>query len=360
MSLVIKPTELCNFSCDFCSSTHLVDDKKARLDLERIYAFLDRFPRTETIFVVGGDPLMMPPSYYRSLVDFIERRNLPTVVSMTTNLWAFYKNPNYWKEILRHPRVEVGTSFQYGGGRKISQDRVLTEEIFMDVYRTFREHVPNKDLCFLAVIDDANEGLALEHVLLAKRLGTQCRLVWTNASGKSTRPFPMAKLYRIMVQIWRMGLAQYEQTSLGISEKLRGLEISCPVSRNCDGSMRSLNPDGRYFSCGPLNDDLDPKNEIDFDSEVRRGEAFYLPIQTQSHARHLKDECFSCSMFQVCNACHKHVGDLKRTGLVEEQCQTMKAIAGDLHEMAGATEIKEMIRDIDRSNLARREALNVR
>jgi hypothetical protein len=97
MSLVIKPTEACNFACDFCSSSYLVDDKKARLDLEKIYQFLKRFPLTEVIFVVGGDPLLMPPSYYESLLNHIELNKYPTKLAITTNLWDWYKNPKKWE-----------------------------------------------------------------------------------------------------------------------------------------------------------------------------------------------------------------------------------------------------------------------
>jgi radical SAM protein with 4Fe4S-binding SPASM domain len=339
MSLVIKPTEACNFACDFCSSSYLVDDKKARLDLEKIYQFLKRFPLTEVIFVVGGDPLLMPPSYYESLLNHIELNKYPTKLAITTNLWDWYKNPKKWENFLKHPLVEVGTSFQYGDGRKINKNKVFTEEIFKEVYYKFKKEIPEKELSFLAVIDDSNEHLALKHVYLAKELKTQCRLVWSNQSGRQNSVYPMAKLYKIMLEIWRLGLAEYEQTAISISDKLNGFEVSCPVSRNCDSWMRSLNADGRYFSCGPMNDDLDKTNEIDFNSEVVKGDKYYLPIQSVDSYQFLKEECLSCKMFQVCNACRKHVKDLKKSNKVEEQCTAMKSI---MHELEGMSSSEEM------------------
>jgi radical SAM protein with 4Fe4S-binding SPASM domain len=347
MSLVIKPTEACNFACDFCSSSYLVDDKKVRLELEKIYQFLERFPKTEVIFVVGGDPLMMPPSYYDDLLKYIEDNNYLTRVAITTNLWDWYKNPKKWERFLNHPLVEVGTSFQYGDGRKITKDRIFTEELFKEVYYKFKKEIPNKDLSFLAVIDDSNEHLALKHVYLAKELKTQCRLVWTNMSGRQTNVYPMAKLYKIMLEIWRLGLAQYEQTAVSIGDKLNGFEISCPVSRNCDSWMRSLNADGRYFSCGPLNDDLDKTNEIDFNSEVVKGDKYYLPVQSVKEHQVLKEECLSCKMFQICNSCRKHVKDLKKANKVEEQCSTMKSIMHNLEEMSSSEEMQKIKNSLD-------------
>lgn len=342
MVLIIKPTEACNFSCTFCSSTNLVADKTSRLELEKIYAFLKRYPLTETIFVVGGDPLMMSPKYYEDLLAHIEENGYKTNISLTTNLWAFYKNPEKWAPLFLRDDVEIGTSFQYGDGRQISPGVVFTEEVFIKVLNKFKEYIPDKELCFLAVISEENEHQALDHVHLAKRLNIQCRLVYASMSGLESKPYPLSKLYSIFLQIWKMGLAKYEQTSLAISDKIYGLEGACPMSRNCDHWMRSLNPDGRYFTCGPFNDDLEPKNEIDFESEVVLGEKFHLPLQSWKEVQYLKDECISCKMFQVCNGCRKHVKDLKDSNMVAEHCSHMTMIMDELTVMAESPDILKL------------------
>jgi radical SAM protein with 4Fe4S-binding SPASM domain len=339
MNLIIKPTEACNFSCSFCSSSYLVDNKKAKLHLQYIYDFLKRYPETTCIFVVGGDPLMMPVQYYKDMIKHIKENGYKTTISFTTNLWKFYKNPEEWLEIFSEDIVEVSTSFQYGNGRQIKPGEIFTEEIFMDVYKHFKSFFPNKELTFLAVIDEHNESKAIDHVFLAKKLNTQCRLVYQNKSGKGTTTYPVGKLYKIFVQIWRMGLAQYEQTAIAIAEKLNNMNVGCPIARNCDSFMRSLNPDGRYFSCGPLNDDLDVENEIDFKKEMEGEQA--LPLQKSKH-QFLKPECFGCKMFDLCNGCRKHIKDLKETNKVEENCIAMKAIEKDLLEMSNSTDLKDL------------------
>ena len=68
MELIIKPTELCNFKCTFCSSTRIAAHKSDLLSHDYIFRFLKRFPQTKTIIVNGGDPLMVDPSYYLSLI----------------------------------------------------------------------------------------------------------------------------------------------------------------------------------------------------------------------------------------------------------------------------------------------------
>lgn len=336
MNLVLKPLEACNFSCTFCSSSDLVDDKKARLELSKIFQFLKRFPDTDKIFIVGGEPLLMPSQYYFNLIQHIEENNYPTTLSFTTNLWDFYKKPEKWTKLFNHPRTEIGTSFQYGNGRQIKPGEVFTEQHFREVYRMFKKFVPNKSLAFLAVIDDSNEHLALDHLYLAKDLGTQCRLVYGAMSGRAGDVYPISKMIKIYIEIWKLGLSQYEESCYTVSEKLNNFNVGCNLARDCDSFMRSLNPDGRYFSCGPLNDDLDKENEIDFNKEMA-GE-FFKPIQKSKH-RFLKEECFSCKMFEVCNGCVKHIKDLKATNKVESHCKDMKTLEKEFFEMASDTAV---------------------
>ena len=90
MDLIVKPTELCNFKCSFCSSSKITfEDNTATLDLNKIFKFLKRFPDTQTIIVNGGDPLMMKPNYYWKIIEYLDKHELPATISLTTNLYPF-------------------------------------------------------------------------------------------------------------------------------------------------------------------------------------------------------------------------------------------------------------------------------
>ena len=133
MDLIIKPTQACNFKCTFCSSTDIASSNKDLLDLNHVYRFIERFPDTRTIIVNGGDPLVVKPSYYQELIDYLDRVDSHAIISMTSNLWDFYKRPEKWLPILRNPRVQVCTSFQYGDSRRITKSRVFKEEDFLKI-----------------------------------------------------------------------------------------------------------------------------------------------------------------------------------------------------------------------------------
>lgn len=321
MELIIKPTEACNFKCTFCSSTHLVEDKAQRLELEKITAFLDRFPETNTIIVNGGDPLMMPPKYYWSIIDEIEKRGMSTTLSFTTNLWGFYKNPDLWTELFNHPLVGVTTSFNYGTTRRITADQVYTEDIFWKVSDLFFERVGYRPQ-FISVITEENLDSALNNVRLAKKMNVECKLNYALASGELSVPLLKGKIYKLYLDIIDEGLADWEYNSKQLIKKKNSLTTTCPLNRDCDATIRCLQPAGDYYSCGAFGDDK--QYPISFEDEVLHKGEKQLPLSNKAELAYLKDDCLACPLFSICNGCKKTIADLKRNNIVEEHCSEMQ------------------------------------
>jgi radical SAM protein with 4Fe4S-binding SPASM domain len=343
MDLIIKPTERCNFKCTFCSSTHITDDKSLELDLAHIYRFLERFPETNTIIVNGGDPLMMDPQYYWDIINYLDQHNLPTSISFTSNLWPFYKNPNKWKELFNHPRMGITTSFQYGGGRLKGDLTEFSESDFWLTSNAMLEHCGYRP-DFIAVITEENEHLAIKNVELAKRMGVECKLNYAFSSGppvkfkgivmgQEGRPYLLADIYKIYVDIWQQGLAPWEFNTKQMIKRLKGHSTTCPQNRDCDGGIRTLQPSGDYYSCGAFGDDR--KYSIDFEKEIK-GEKIF-PLRFQPELQTLKQSCYTCPMFQICNGCKKTIIDIKDHNLVETHCYKMKQLAPSIIEANGMT-----------------------
>lgn len=333
MELIIKPTERCNFKCTFCSSTHITDDKSAELDHEYIFKFLKRYPETNTIIVNGGDPLMMTPDYYWKIIDYLDENNLNTTLSFTSNLWPFYKNPEKWTELFTHKRMGVATSFQYGGGRLKGDLSEFTEEDFWKVSDMMLEKVGYRP-DFISVITEENAERAIDNVLLAKRMGVECKLNYAFSSGppvkfrgitmgQQGKPYMLADIYEIYVEIWKQGLTEWEFNTKQMVKRLRGQSTTCPQNRDCDSGIRTLQPSGDYYSCGAFGDD--GEYSIDFEKEMS-GEKIF-PLRFQPEIQSLKQSCFSCPMFQICNGCKKTIKDLKTHDMVETHCKKMKTLA---------------------------------
>jgi len=326
MDLIVKPTELCNFKCSFCSSSKITfEDNTATLDLNKIFKFLKRFPETNTIIVNGGDPLMMKPNYYWKIIEFLDKHDMPTSISLTTNLYPFLMKPMKWKELFNHPRIGVATSFQYGGGRLKGDYSEFTEEDFWKCSDAMLEHVGYRP-SFIAVIVEDNEDTHIKTVELAKKMDVVCKVNYAMASGSQSAPYQLSKIYERYVEIWKAGLSDWEHNTQQMMVRLRGESTICPQTRTCDSGIRTLQPEGDYYSCGAFGDDLD--KAIDFDYEMSGG--FSTPLATDLSLMSLKNACYTCPMFEICNGCKKTIKDLKQHNMVEDHCKHMKTLATDI------------------------------
>ena len=265
MELIIKPTELCNFKCTFCSSPNLTESKAKLLEIDKIKQFLKKYPDTSTIIVNGGDPLLVKPSYYEEILNYIDEHNLKTTLSFTTNLWDFYLHPDKWTPIFKRENVGVGTSFNYGETRRITKDKVYTEDIFWKVSDLFLEKVGYRP-DFISVINDDNEHTAIDNVRLAKKMDVECKLNYAVGSGRQSNPFILSKVYKIYLEIIKEDLHHWEFNTKQIIKKMNKEHTICPRSRECDLHIRCLQPDGDYYSCGAFGDDKE--YAIDFDAEM--------------------------------------------------------------------------------------------
>jgi radical SAM protein with 4Fe4S-binding SPASM domain len=320
MDLIIKPTEKCNFACTFCSSTDIAEESTSLLPVDKISRFLDRFPETRTIIVNGGDPLMVSPDYYWQIINEIEKRKMQTSLSFTTNLWDFYKRPEKWTELFRHEFVGVGTSFNYGNTRKINKSQVYTEDIFWRVSDLFLKNIGYRP-DFISVITEENYHLAMDNVRLAKKMNVQSKVNYALGSGELSRPFLKGKIYKFYLDVIDEGLANYEYNTMQLLKKSLQGSTTCPLNRDCDQSIRCLQPDGDYYSCGAFGDDKE--YAIDFEKEMSSGQK-ESPLTSHMEIKMLKEECLTCPLFEICNGCMKNISDLKRNSMVEEHCSTMK------------------------------------
>jgi len=215
MDLIIKPTEACNFKCSFCSSSEISEDNAKVLDIKEIYKFLDENPDTRTIIVNGGDPLMIKPQYYWDIIDYLDKKDMPTTISFTSNLWPFLKKHDKWKKLFNHKRMGVCTSFQYGGGRLKGDYSVFTEGDFWEVSDAMLEHVGYRP-DFISVVVDGEQDMAIDNVKLAKEMGVECKLNYAMASGEQAKPLLLADIYRIYIEIYKQGLGQWEYNTKDI------------------------------------------------------------------------------------------------------------------------------------------------
>lgn len=339
----MKPTVNCNFKCTFCSSTYLSEDSKDIVSLEQVEEFIVRFPETRTIIVNGGDPLMMPVQYYWDLIAILDRLDSNATISFTSNLWPFFVKPEKWQDLFRHERMGVTTSFQYGNSRLKGDGTPFTEAEFIAISDLFLDRIGYRPE-FIAVIDKSNDDSVIKTVKLARHLGVEAKVNYAFASGPPVvkkgitmgnfdTMYTQADIYEKYLEIYDAGLMEWEFNTKQMVKRLGGQNTICPLSRDCDSGIRSLQPDNKYFSCGSFGDDL----QYPIDREREMAGEFFTPLRNQEELWAMKNACNECPMFLICNGCRKTVSDTKRLGLTEHHCKKMKELAPRIIEANGLT-----------------------
>lgn len=307
MELVLKPTYKCNFHCTFCSSNKL---PKTEIDFKVLTSkILELKPKT--IIVNGGDPLMMPPSFYYDLKSFLLENNLNTEISLTSNLWDWYINPEKWTKCIKDCNLQICTSFQYGGGRLLPNGKPLTDKIFIDLFNKFQQTFDYK-LTFISVITNENENLAIKNVELAKFLNTSCKVNGALMSGRQGYLYSREKLFKFYLSLFDSDLYKYEENCKNLINVFTKGQSICPIpSIPCNQNIRILSSNGRFGNCPSLEDD---------------------GILDSTVYHFFKKECLGCKFFKLCNSCKKIIHDLQIENNQLLDCSNLKSVFEKLKE----------------------------
>lgn len=314
MELIIKPTGRCNFNCTFCSSANL-DIAHPTTGVPKPIKDLILKMKPTNIIVTGGEPLTIDPEYYLELQELGKCH-----ISFTSNMKDFYFHPEKWERLVKDPNMGFITSFNYGDTRRWDENTPYTEEKFIEVSNLFKE-VSGKDfLPFIAVIDESNEDMLLDHVYLAKRLGTLVKINNASKIGRCGKNYPKWKMIKAYLNIIDLGLGDYEITC-------REREFGrCAFNTNfmCNSTIRCCYVDSAgKLHYGICDDEVSAEREIPMDEE------FPVPINPKVPGKdqYIHDKCVYCELFRFCHGCNAHRLHARE---FPEHCSEMLKMKDDL------------------------------
>lgn len=329
MDIIINPTNTCNFSCEFCSAS---DMPKGKLTAEDTIKLLEPYKEDlGEIIINGGDPLMMDPDYYFSLLEWIEYVNEYSWISLTTNLLDFYKNPDKWKELFRNKRIGIMTSFQYGDKRRYKTStgtQVFDEDLFLKIQRKFYREI-GYNPAFIYVVDKDNCALAPKACELAQKLNTKVRLNKSTISGRSKEYFPLYCMYEVYITILMLGFARYEMNMEIFYDFFKFNRFSCNLSPNCCSSITAINPDKSITTCSFTAGDIDKLGREEYDIKINYMNRYRL----QDKYSYLKSECLQCDNFFMCNRCHIMTKEVQDNHDEQRYCDMMKILIPRLKDL---------------------------
>lgn len=319
MEFVLKPTQLCNFKCSYCSSEHIA--KKSIIDLDCVLKYIDLLGGIKghsNIVVNGGDPLTLEPQFYLSMLDKIHKNNYDIDILIVSNMYDFYKHPDKWNTVFSDNNVSLCMSFEYGTERKSKDGMIADETYFLNVFHKIRELYNGYKISFISVVTKDNYDNSIKSVQLAKKLDTQCRLNGVVSVGRSEETIPLYNMLDLYKKIVEQGLQDYEMNTRYLIRLLRGEKVNaCGYTRTCYLGLRCLNTDGVLHNCGMLSDlDIQDKGKYrlnDFNHQLNLA-------KTEMYA--IKPECGSCPWFMVCNGCFAKIRHYKKD--VPDHCEQMK------------------------------------
>lgn len=330
MLLVYFITSRCNFACTFCSANKMIKDKSRQIsepdlsDSSPFVQYVKTF-RPTSVNLMGGEPLLVSPQFYKDLLKFLEDIDLKgCTVRLTSNLWDFHLHPDKWKDILSDKRISVCTSWNPDNSRRLGNGTVYDKETFKKVFNEFRD-LTGETPGFISVISDKNCHQIPEVLEVAKELKTSCRINPVLPQGRSDDYYPTYKVMKDWIKIIKDGNEMLEDNCL-----IRGA-IGCPFDINCGESMRCItcynNGDVVVSAC----ESQIPEARITNWKQEIEEKRLISPYNEDDFV--LKPSCYACELFTICNACKFKVKATKEKGLIEEHCKGMQEIKKDVLDL---------------------------
>lgn len=318
MDIIINPTNRCNFACTFCAASNLVSkDITIEDTIKHIDPYKDKLGQ---IIINGGDPLMMNPEYYWELLKYINTLDHYVTISLTTNLWDFYQNPSKWKDLFKQRQIGVITSFQYGNKRRLRNQAVYDEELFLKVMICFKSHIGYKPN-FISVIDYDNEDSILRTCKLAKDTRVECKINKVIVSGRNSSYYPRYRIFEKYIDIMNNGLGDYEMNCNLLNRFFRGLSTYCDLDRDCYKHIRCVNPDGIVTTCSYTAENY-YKSGFKYNIDDKRNN----PNKFALDYNYIKADCMECEHFKLCNSCRVYVKEVRDNHDEDNYCDNMKRI----------------------------------
>ena len=303
MELIINPTNRCNFDCTFCSAYNL---PKGDIDRKRLYNYI-KCKRDEINIIIfnGGDPLMMEPEFYTNIIELTKDYNIP--LSLTTNLYDFYINPDKWIDLFKTRRLKNG--------------KVYDKDMFIKVINLFNDKIGYKP-SFISVIEEDNSIKTMKDtILFAKEIGTTCKLNKALSYGRQDAYYPryrfIAQYTKAMYDLINEGIKveKYETNFRNIHNFFNNKESHCPLNRRCHNNILCINPDFKFYNCSNIA--TNPKLYSKYSTNTVH--SFYQDYQC------IKNKCVLCELFNFCNSCKSYVEECIRNSDIRNYCTEMES-----------------------------------
>lgn len=319
LTLILKPTVLCNCSCRYCITP--TEIPRSRMGLDTFELFCEKLSKSKEydhyVFIWhGGEPLLMGIDFYEKVIA-IQQSIFKNKVYFNTFQSNCTLINDAWLEFFKKYRIRVSTSLdgdkdlhdinrlKNGKGTfdetleriKWLQKEHLLAGVVTVLSKTNIEHYDR----FLKFFAENNISIRLNPILPSER-------VLESEDDLSITPEQYAECLIHCYDKWMSGEYKSKERNLGIAplneiiynffnEKRPRL---CNFSGDCAGSFLAINPVGDLFNCGRFCD-IDEFKIANVQDDFTIIDEIFDKKRSLIRWDQESPECDACEWKSVCN-----------------------------------------------------------
>lgn len=297
-SFIVKPTKQCNARCLHCSSNKNPSAITLE-DLAKSFNFLKTFaigkPNQLEIIWHGGEPLVLPPSFYFSahlkIADVFPKTEIRH--SIQTNLLLYSRE---WKPLFRNLfKWRVSSSYDFHSSFRQMPGGGNYYEKWVDAVKRYQDD-SGGTITVITVLSKENYMFTDEICESAMKLNVQLKLNPLQPVGRGAllnelllSPNEYLQALFVAFKFWKQNssFSFYQAEAFSASGYL-----PCPYTNNCFGYIYGLEPNGDIYQCSECADiDLNK-----FGNAIS-GDIYYANLMSMKSAEiSIPKECLECGL----------------------------------------------------------------
>jgi radical SAM additional 4Fe4S-binding domain len=365
--VIIKPTKHCNAECTYCAAPPEVNaGPNDKWSVDRFKRYFDAIQEGltpgATLIWHGGEPMLMPPEFYRAAHEYAWSIRPHIRFAMQTNLLLY--SSKRWRDLFREDlKGNISTSFDPDERhREYKGNTELYTRLFMDRLNTAIDDGFNPVVIGTYTEETMQSAFDMYEwaVAMGKR-APSLRMNYRYPAGRAseegaaidpaTYGEALLRLYdRWIVELPPFGIVPLEQ----MFKKTIGLESSrCPWMKDCGGRFLEIEPNGDVYNCSDFADMGDTSYSFGNLDVHDLAHLMSSPAAVAMRRRRydVPADCLACPHFQQCEGGCTRDSVLFGRGLGGKfyYCQSWKMVFNRIKESIATGEADGLIRRFGRN-----------
>lgn len=359
LSLLVKPTNMCNFRCTYCfndsfnlSKQQGYNSKMSLKTVEKICDFQSKSQNSINWVWHGGEPLLMGEEFYIDQMEILQSYNIDNNIGMQSN--GSLLTDKFYK-LLQKYNIHYSISHD---GIKNDETRGHTKEIEKQIKII---HQNNNTVSAISVVTPNNFNNLIDSYYYFRDLkmnGWAINRIFFNQKGtklfydelKEQYLDKYAELFKIYLSDPDpLQIRQFDEIiSLLFHEETRG--HLCSLNGNCSFSWLGINPDGSIYPCDRwLPEEYKMGNIYDFEDYndlIKNSPNYWQNFDFQYEHKKYCRTITKCWAYDYCHGgCNQNfIHSYLKTGSYEdeEQCQYIRGEIQTIYNILKFQEISDV------------------